>query len=239
MSGKHYLIATQNGYLLDNVTGYPHEFHSKAAAVKALAEEVQDAAQACRRSHGTCSVVGSARSGSVQIKVGGRQGYHLWQRYVINEREGARKPPRAIEHHSTIKGKSPRQLDAEIATALGRPPTPGYRIGRAPDDGVTACSGCGVPAHASETDDLGRCAKCVPAKKIPADLEAAVKAAQLYIGKGLTMRITDEQKLYRRMNQKIALVAKRRGLDESEAYRQIMGEAKRRGGVSAIPGKDI
>lgn len=78
-----------------------------------------------------------------------------------------------------------------------------------------------------------------PAKKIAKDIEAAVYAARLYIGKGLTMRITDEQKLYRSMNRKIALVAKRRGLDEANAYQQIMGEAKRRGGILAMPGKDI
>ena len=71
------------------------------------------------------------------------------------------------------------------------------------------------------------------------DIEAAVHAARLYIGKGLCMRITDEQKLYARMNKKIASVAKRRSMDEGEAYRQIMGEAKRRGGVCPLPGKDI
>lgn len=76
-------------------------------------------------------------------------------------------------------------------------------------------------------------------KKIAKDIEVAVRAAQLYIGKGLSMRITDEQKLYNSMNRKIANVAKRRGLDEGEAYRQIMGEAKRRGAIMPLPGKDI
>lgn len=117
MAGKHYIIATQTGYLVDEVTGYPYEFHSKEAAVKALAEEVKEDAKACRRSHKSCSVVGSARSGSVQIKVGGRQGYHLWQRYVINERPGARKPPRPPREVSEVK-KTPTQLDAEIAESL-------------------------------------------------------------------------------------------------------------------------
>ena len=77
------------------------------------------------------------------------------------------------------------------------------------------------------------------AKKIAKDLEAAVRAAQLYSGKGLTMRIADEQKLYNSMNRKIAAVAKRRGMDEAFAYQQIMGEAKRRGGIQATPGRDI
>lgn len=76
-------------------------------------------------------------------------------------------------------------------------------------------------------------------KKIAKDIEAAVRAAQLYIGKGLTMRIADEQKLYNSMNRKIASVAKRRGMDEAGAYQQIMAEAKRRGGLQATPGKDI
>lgn len=113
MAGKHYIIATNDGYILDEVTGYPHEFHSKEAAAKELAAIVREAAQRCRRSHKTCSVVGSARKGSVQIRVGGRQGYHLWQRYVINERPGARKPPRERETK-----KTPAQLDAEITAAL-------------------------------------------------------------------------------------------------------------------------
>jgi hypothetical protein len=116
MAGKHYIIATNEGYILDEVTGYPEEFHSKAAAAKVLAEIVRDAAKRCRQSYKTCSVVGSAREGSVQIRVGGRQGYHLWQRYVINERPGARKPPR--ERVEATK-KTPAQLDAEIAEALG------------------------------------------------------------------------------------------------------------------------
>lgn len=118
MASKHYIIATQTGYL-------DGEFHSKAAAVKALAEEVKIAVKECRRSYKRCSVVGSARSGSVQIKVGGRQGYHLWQRYVINERPGARKPPREAAksavagevHHATRK-KSRAQLDREIAEVV-------------------------------------------------------------------------------------------------------------------------
>ena len=77
------------------------------------------------------------------------------------------------------------------------------------------------------------------AKAAAKDIEAAVYAAQLYIGKGLRMRLADEQKLFASMNRKIAAVAKRRGLDEGNAYQQIVGEAKRRGGILAMPGKDI
>lgn len=76
---KRYVIATQHGYL-------DGDFSTRAAAVKALAAEVRSAAKSCRQSSKRCSVIGSARSGSVQIKIGGRQGANLWQRYVINER---------------------------------------------------------------------------------------------------------------------------------------------------------
>lgn len=121
MAGKHYIIATQTGYIGD-------EFHSKAAAVKALAEIVRKAAQECRRSYKRCSVVGSARSGNVQILIGGRQGYNLWQRYVINERPGSRKPAKESKllrelraaskpMHATRK-KTKAQLDREITDSL-------------------------------------------------------------------------------------------------------------------------
>lgn len=139
MADKHYVIATQTGYLVDNVTGYPYEFPTREAAVKALAAEVKDAARECRRSHKTCSVVGTARSGSVQIKVGGRQGYHLWQRYVINERPGSRKPRKesallrelraaSTPVHATIKGESSggvTYLTTPIAEVRNDPPPRG------------------------------------------------------------------------------------------------------------------
>lgn len=138
MAGKHYIIATQTGYLVDNVTGYPYEFATREAAVKALAEEVKTAAQECRRSHKTCSVVGTARSGSVQIRVGGRQGYNLWQRYVINERAGSRKPAKeskllrdlraaSTPAHATIKDASGgvTYLTTPIAEVRNDPPPRG------------------------------------------------------------------------------------------------------------------
>jgi hypothetical protein len=151
MAGKHYIIATQTGYLVDNVTGYPYEFPSREAAVKALAEEVKTAAQECRRSHKTCSVVGSARSGSVQIRVGGRQGYNLWQRYVINERPGSRKPAKESKllrelraaskpMHATIKDESSgvTYLTTPIAEVRNDPPPRGSGMTR---EGYTKRSG--------------------------------------------------------------------------------------------------
>ena len=76
---KHYVIATQGSYLQGT-------FPTKASAVRALAHEVKASTRECRQRRGRCSVIGSARQGSVQIKIGGRQGYNLWQRYVIVKR---------------------------------------------------------------------------------------------------------------------------------------------------------
>lgn len=79
---RNYHIATQSGYIVDKVTGYA-ELFTKGEAKKALSEIVREDAQACRRHYKRCSVVGSVRSGGVEIKIGGRQGYNLYQRYVI------------------------------------------------------------------------------------------------------------------------------------------------------------
>lgn len=77
MARARYTIATQNGYIADGLT--------KSEARKELREIVRDSAQSCRRSHKRCSVIGSVRSGSVEIKIGGRQGFHLWQRFIIGK----------------------------------------------------------------------------------------------------------------------------------------------------------
>lgn len=76
---KEFYIATQQGFI-------DGTFTTKTAARKALAEIVRDDAKRCRRSHERCSVVGSVKSDGVQIKIGGRQGYHLWDRYIIKSR---------------------------------------------------------------------------------------------------------------------------------------------------------
>jgi len=78
-----------------------------------------------------------------------------------------------------------------------------------------------------------------PKGRVAKDIEGAVRAAQLYIGRGHIRSITTEQKLYRGMMRKIAAVAKRRNMPENDAFQQITEEAKRRGGLQALPGKDI
>jgi hypothetical protein len=75
---KRYIIVTQHGYLGGD---YP----TKKAALKALREEVKASAKSCRRSHKRCSVIRSAATGHYEIKIGGRQGYHLWQSYRVRK----------------------------------------------------------------------------------------------------------------------------------------------------------
>jgi hypothetical protein len=74
---RRYKIATQTGYLAHNLT--------RAEAQQVMSEAVRASAAECRRGkRRRCSVIGSVRKGSVKIVVGGRQGAHLWQRYVLN-----------------------------------------------------------------------------------------------------------------------------------------------------------
>lgn len=71
-----FCIATQHGYEGDN-------YRTKTRARKEMAAMVKRSLKACRRSHRRCSQVGSVRDGTVRIKIGGRQGYHLWQRFDL------------------------------------------------------------------------------------------------------------------------------------------------------------
>lgn len=75
--------------------------------------------------------------------------------------------------------------------------------------------------------------------KIPRDIEAAIAAAQRYIGCDGKVNIRDQQRLYDRMMAKIDSVVKKRSLDRQQAHETIVGEAKKRGGVCPIPGKDM
>lgn len=77
------------------------------------------------------------------------------------------------------------------------------------------------------------------ARPIAKDVAVAVHAARLYIGCEGRLKIRDQQRLYTRMKAKIAIIAKRRGMDEGDAYRQVTGEARRLGGICPLPGKDI
>lgn len=76
-------------------------------------------------------------------------------------------------------------------------------------------------------------------KKVSKDIEAAVHAAQLYIGSATASPMRDQQRLYNSMRRKIAAVAKRRGMDEGSAHEQILGAAQRRGAITPRPGKDV
>lgn len=76
-------------------------------------------------------------------------------------------------------------------------------------------------------------------KKVPKDVEAAVRAAQLYIGSATASPMRDQQRLYNSMRRKIAAVAKQRGMDEAAAHEQILAAAQSRGAITPLPGKDV
>lgn len=78
--------------------------------------------------------------------------------------------------------------------------------------------------------------------RIPkAKVEAAVKALQLYAGasNANACRIGDQQKLYRRAQAKVEAVIKATGVDATDAWEQLGAEARRRGSICPMSGKDI
>jgi hypothetical protein len=70
------------------------------------------------------------------------------------------------------------------------------------------------------------------------DLEAAVKAAQLYHG-STACNVRDAQKLYTRMQKACDRVAKACGNTFENVMQQVGAEASRRGPITPTPGKDI
>ena len=110
---------------------------------------------------------------------------------------------------------------------------------------LTPCDECGRPTTKGPTN-FHQCTACIQrhvvghaTMKLAKDVEAAVHAARLYIGSDQFSPIRDQQKLYSRMQKKIAAVAKKRGMDEHVVSTQITSEAKRRGGIRPLPGKHI
>jgi len=65
-------------------------YRTKAQAQKIMASEVRSSAKSCRKSYRRCSVIGSTKDGSVKIMIGGRQGYHMWSRFVLNDKRPRR-----------------------------------------------------------------------------------------------------------------------------------------------------
>jgi hypothetical protein len=68
-------------------------------------------------------------------------------------------------------------------------------------------------------------------------LERAVKATQLYCG-ATGMHVRYAQKLYKRMFNATARVADTSGMSYGDVASQITAEAKKRGCLSPLPGKD-
>ncbi len=69
-------------------------------------------------------------------------------------------------------------------------------------------------------------------------LEAAVRASQLYAG-SMSCRIGDQQKLHTRLSKLAERLSTITGLDVGDVLQQVGREARRRGPICPMPGKDI
>ncbi len=56
-----------------------------AQARKELARTVKESTAKCRRSYRRCTKMGEIKKGVVEIRIGGRQGFHLWNHYSIRK----------------------------------------------------------------------------------------------------------------------------------------------------------
>lgn len=70
-------------------------------------------------------------------------------------------------------------------------------------------------------------------------LENSVRTMQLYFGSQGTTRITDQQRLYDRVNRQIKALADKLGMDINDVYEQVSNEAQKRGKIVPKPGRDI
>ena len=76
-------------------------------------------------------------------------------------------------------------------------------------------------------------------KPSDASLEKAVKSMQLFLGSLSSARQKDVEKLNERITKLSDRMAKKMGSPENIVWLSIMHEAKRRGPITPIPGKDI
>lgn len=76
------------------------------------------------------------------------------------------------------------------------------------------------------------------AKPSKAQLERAVKAAQLYAG-ALCSDIRTAQKLYNRAKRAAESIATSTGMSFADVFEQVSREASRRGSICPRPGKDV
>lgn len=75
-----------------------------------------------------------------------------------------------------------------------------------------------------------------PSKSV---LDSVVKSMQLYLGSLDKTRIKDQEKLRRKVDSNIERICKITNMDFSDAWDQIEMEAKKRGKIIPVPGKDI
>jgi len=78
-------------------------------------------------------------------------------------------------------------------------------------------------------------------KGISREAEAAVRATQLLMGvrHGGRVRLQDEERLYKRMRAAIEKVAKKYNADLVDVSVQVESEARHRGAITPMLGKDL
>lgn len=69
--------------------------------------------------------------------------------------------------------------------------------------------------------------------------ESAVKPMQLYLGSVDWASVRDQDKLYRRAKRAVDAICKRYGMEVAHCWNQVEAEAKRRGPIRPMPGKDF
>ena len=70
------------------------------------------------------------------------------------------------------------------------------------------------------------------------DIERAIRLAQVYQGSSGTTRVSDQQRIYIRLQKAVTSVAKRRDMSEADVFEQVSAAASARGAIMPIPGKD-
>ncbi len=55
------------------------------AARKQIAADARADRARCKQHHGRCTIVGTAKSGVMEVRIGGKQGHHMWSRYALRD----------------------------------------------------------------------------------------------------------------------------------------------------------
>ena len=77
-------VLSSPSYAVRPIGPYPVGWRTRASARKALRAEVKASATRCRQRYGRAGVIKHSPD-DYEIRIGNRQGYHLWQRLMIKE----------------------------------------------------------------------------------------------------------------------------------------------------------